>query len=171
MAEMTFVIGGTRSGKSTIAEQIASTSPSLVYIVTCIPVDQELKDRVERHQVRRPPHWRTIVEPLEPAAAVASLKGDETVFIECLSFLVFNWMELQKSDAEIIDSTVKLMEALRTHGARTIIVSNDVSESLIAPDHWTRRYQDLLGRVNQIAAARADRVILSVAGLPVTIKG
>lgn len=163
MTEIILVLGGTRSGKSEIAEKIAlESSDHVTYVATCIAGDAELKERVVRHQARRPKSWRTI----EAHTKLPKFSSDDIVLLDCLSFFVFNIME--KTDDEVIHSiSVFLDEA---NAKKLIIVSNDVSGALIPPDPVSRRYQDLLGRANQLVAAKADKVILAVAGLPLTIK-
>lgn len=177
MSEITLVLGGTRSGKSAIAERLVSerlaagARRGVLYLATCRPGDEELAERVKIHRARRPPDWITVEAPIDPVAAPALReRPDDVRLLECLSFLVFNWMEEGASDAEIADRATRLLAHARAEGAVWIVVSNDVSGALLPPDPYTRRYQDLLGRVNQRAAAAADRVLLAVAGLSVVVK-
>jgi adenosylcobinamide kinase / adenosylcobinamide-phosphate guanylyltransferase len=177
MAEITLVLGGTRSGKSEIAERIAAEAAArqkreVVYLATCRPGDNELLERVRKHRERRPAHWTTIEETHDPARAIGDLKQPAaTTILECLSFLIFNWMEEGARDEEIASRLDRLIATMHATGHAFIVVSNDVSGALIPPDPSTRRYQDLVGRANQQMAAAADRVILAVAGLPLTLKG
>lgn len=177
MSGITLVLGGTRSGKSAIAERLAAerivadAGRRVIYLATCRPGDEELAERVKIHQARRPPDWITAEAPTDPADAPALLEHADAVrLLECLSFLVFNWMEEGRSDGEIEERSARLLAHARAEGAPWIMVSNDVSGALLPTDPYSRRYQDLLGRVNQKAAAAADRVLLAVAGLSVVVK-
>ena len=176
MADILFFTGGTRSGKSRLAEIEAEARAEVfgrevVYLATCRVGDEELSERVRRHRERRPPHWRTVEEPLAPESVLAE-KADHSrvVILECLSFLLFNWMERGDSDDAIIQSIDRLLTTARGGSDDLIVVSNEVGFSLIAPDPVSRRYQELLGRINQRVAAAADRVVLAVAGLPLAVK-
>lgn len=172
MSEITLIIGGTRSGKSHLAEARAVASKlEVLYVATCLPGDEELLERVRRHRARRPAHWTTIEEPLDPATIFTPPADHPRVMIiECLSFLIFNWMERGDTDTKIDDALDRLIVAARASNDEIIIVSNEVGFSLIAPDPVSRRYQEILGRANQRIAAAADRVLLTVAGLPLVIK-
>jgi adenosylcobinamide kinase/adenosylcobinamide-phosphate guanylyltransferase len=177
MADITLVLGGTRSGKSEIAERLTAAAAAergcgVVYLATCRPGDDELVERVRRHRERRPARWITLEEPRDPARALRDLNRPECVgLLECLSFLVFNWMEEGATDEEVSERIAALIAQARAAIAPLVVVSNDVSGALIPPDPSTRRYQDLVGRANQQVAAAADRVLLAIAGLPMTLKG
>ncbi len=172
MSTLTLVLGGTRSGKSEIAERLAAESGrGVLYLATCRPGDEDLEIRVRIHRARRPPEWGTVETPTDPVAeSILGERPDDLRLLECLSLLVFNWMEEGASDGEIAGRCARLLAHARAEGAPWIIVSNDVSGALLPPDPYTRRYQDLLGRMNQQAAAAADRVLLAVAGLSVVVK-
>lgn len=176
MAEFALVLGGTRSGKSEIAERLAvdlaaRNRRELVYLATCRPGDEELLRRVEKHRARRGTEWRTIEETQDPARVLAEPSTrPRVVLLECVSFLIFNWMEDGDDDAAIMERIETLIAAARAADHAFIAVSNDVSGALIPADASTRRYQELVGLANQHFAAAADRVILAIAGLPLLIK-
>jgi adenosylcobinamide kinase/adenosylcobinamide-phosphate guanylyltransferase len=204
MSEILLFTGGTRSGKSRLAEIEAEARAEafgreVIYLATCRIGDEELSERVRRHRERRPPHWVTVEEPLAPEKVISggSAESDPAaptaepriIILECLSFLLFNWMERGDKDDAIMQSIDRLLSAARRqegrpcrrrHGWRSsaarrgrddlLIVSNEVGFSLIAPDPVSRRYQELLGRANQRVAAAADRVVLAIAGLPLVVK-
>jgi adenosylcobinamide kinase/adenosylcobinamide-phosphate guanylyltransferase len=185
MSEIHLFTGGTRSGKSRLAEIEAEARAEafgreVIYLATCRVGDEELSERVRRHRERRPPHWVTVEEPLAPEKAIsggsaesgpaASTCEPRIVILECLSFLLFNWMERGDKDDAIMQSIDRLLSAARHGRDDLLIVSNEVGFSLIAPDPVSRRYQELLGRANQRVAAAADRVVLAVAGLPLVVK-
>lgn len=200
MSEIILNLGGTRSGKSEIAEkQAAERSSRVVYIATCIAGDEELRRRVEAHRLRRPAGWLTLEAPLDPLAGLRDLAARESaaresaardvataptdspdarrsppqnpvVLIDCLSFLVFNLMEDGLEDQAILERVRELLQEARHLTSALILVTNDISNALIPTDAMSRRYQDLLGRVNQLAAAEADSVYLAVAGIALAIK-
>ncbi len=83
MAELVVVLGGIRSGKSAVAEQLVAVAPAVTYVATAAAGDAEMAERIAAHRARRPAHWRT-VEELDPAAAVAAAPRDAAVLVDGL---------------------------------------------------------------------------------------
>ena len=88
MGHLTLITGGARSGKSAFAESLAlraaDTQGNVTYIATLEPLDDEMRDRIARHQTRRPASWRTVEAPRDLATAVRSAPDDATVLLDCL---------------------------------------------------------------------------------------
>ena len=167
-ASLTFVLGGARSGKSRYAESLIAALPApWVYVATAEAGDAEMTERIAAHRSRRGSSWRTIEAPRDIAAA---LKACETmpVLIDCLTLWLSN---LMLAEADIDAEIARLENALTAVAAPVVLVANEVGYGIV-PDHpLGRRFRDLQGVLNQRIAARAGRVVLVVAGLPLVVKG
>jgi adenosylcobinamide kinase/adenosylcobinamide-phosphate guanylyltransferase len=162
-ARVTFVLGGARSGKSAYAEALVMAQPApWVYVATGQAFDAEMAARVAEHQARRPKGWRTIEAPLDLAPALA---GPGPVLIDCLTLWVTNLMLAGQSP-----DWPALLAALDSRTAPTVIVSNEVGLGIVPDNALAREFRDVAGRLHQRVAARADRVIFMVAGLPMVVK-
>jgi adenosylcobinamide kinase/adenosylcobinamide-phosphate guanylyltransferase len=178
MADLTFILGGARSGKSGYGERLAqSWAGEVLFVATAQPFDEEMVERIERHQNNRPSQWRTVEAPTKVAAAI----GDETaeiVLLDCVTLLVTNLIlglgdgldeagAQSAVDAEIDD----LLAKMAAWNGRWIIISNEVGLGIVPDNQLSRIYRDVLGRANQRLAAAANEVVMMVAGLPLVIKG
>ena len=167
-ASLTFVLGGARSGKSRYAEGLVAALPPLwLYVATAEAGDHEMAARIRAHRSRRGPSWRTIEAPRDLPAALAACEG-MPVLIDCLTLWLSN---LLLANADIDQETERLERSLAEAAAPIVLVANEVGSGIV-PDHpLGRKFRDLQGLLNQRIAARADRVVLMVAGLPVAVKG
>lgn len=179
--KLTLVLGGVRSGKSAFAEKLAADlNHPVIYLATGQAGDGEMAERIRRHQQRRPAHWRTIEESLRPAAALAATlpaaDPPPAVLLDALDIWIANRiMEQETADfaavaAQTLAELEQLLTVCRRQTAAAILVSSEVGLSPVSPNALGRRFQDLLGTVNQQAAAAADAVYLVVAGLPLPLK-
>jgi adenosyl cobinamide kinase/adenosyl cobinamide phosphate guanylyltransferase len=170
--KITLVLGGARSGKSRYAEGLMTAlppawNPPWVYVATAEPGDEEMKARIAAHRARRGPQWNLVEAPHDIAEAVV-LSQPTPVLIDCLTLWLSNMM-LAGSD---VDAEVALLErALQAAAAPVVLVANEVGAGVVPDNALGRRFRDLQGALNQRIAARADRVVLMVAGLPLAIKG
>ena len=176
------ILGGVRSGKSAFAEKLAQDmgGPTL-YVATGLPTDQEMEQRIRRHRESRPAHWNTLEEPINLAAGIeaelSSMAAPSAVLVDSLDLWVANWLlEHQGEEAEAVEASAicaidRLLGMACRSSAAYFLVSSEVGLSLVPPEPLGRRFQDLLGLVNQRVAAAADRVYLVVAGIPNQIKG
>jgi adenosylcobinamide kinase/adenosylcobinamide-phosphate guanylyltransferase len=167
-AVLTLVLGGARSGKSRYAESlIAVLPPPWAYVATAEAGDHEMAVRIRTHRARRGPSWHTIEAPRDLTAAFAACER-MPVLVDCLTLWLSN---LMLADAEINAEVGRLEEALAATVAPVVLVANEVGSGIV-PDHVLgRKFRDLQGLLNQRIAARADRVVLMVAGLPLALKG
>jgi adenosylcobinamide kinase/adenosylcobinamide-phosphate guanylyltransferase len=162
-AHLTFVLGGARSGKSAYAEALVTALPGpWAYVATGQAFDAEMAARVAEHRARRAAGWRTIEAPVDLAAALAV---PEPVLVDCLTLWVSNLMLAERE----VDWP-GLCAALDARAAPTVIVSNEVGLGIVPDNAMARAFRDLAGRLHQQVAARADRVIFMVAGLPMVVK-
>ncbi len=157
------VLGGSRSGKSAVAEsmaaRLAGVDGSVTYVATAWvdPADGDHAARIEAHQARRPPSWST-VECTDPAALPSVLaSADGVVLLDSLGTWVTGHDDLDADAGPLID-------ALRARTAATIVVSEEVGLAPHAPTELGRRFADALGRTNQAVSAIADHALLVVAG-------
>jgi adenosylcobinamide kinase/adenosylcobinamide-phosphate guanylyltransferase len=190
------LLGAARSGKSRHAVETARTwGLTTVYLATATAGDAEMADRIRRHRRERPVHWMTVEEPLHPARPMSRLAPGTVVILDCLTVWVANlllaaWQEktalkgaptpvppdraLRQAAAitrrRALSSIDAVNQAVRRRGLRLLAVSNEVGAGLVPPYPLGRLYRDLLGEVNQRLAARADRVVYLVAGIPLVLK-
>ena len=163
---LTVLVGGARSGKSALAEQLGSQHHGdVTYIATCprIAGDAELADRIARHRSVRPAAWTTIEEQVDLAGAIREA-GDAMVIIDCLTTWVGNLLHHGKTADEVVNASADALAAARHRTQATIVVSNEVGLGIVPSDQSTREYRDLLGQVNGAWVAGADRALFLVAG-------
>ena len=151
---LTLLVGGARSGKSSLAVRMATGE--VVFVATAEPGDAEMAARIEAHRAERPGSWVTVEAPVDLTGALRDAPPDACVIVDCLTLWVANTM----------DETLA-REAAGIAAARpgdTIVVTNEVGMGIVPANELARTYRDLLGRVNAIWADAADRVLLVVAG-------
>jgi adenosylcobinamide kinase/adenosylcobinamide-phosphate guanylyltransferase len=168
-ARHTLVLGGARSGKSRYAESlITALPPPWTYVATAQGLDAEMAARIDLHRGRRGADWRTVEAPHDLALALEHVAAGAPVLVDCLTLWLSNRM-LAGADVEAeID---RLEAALERRAGAVVLVSNEVGFGIVPDNALGRRFRDLQGRLNQRIAARADRVVLMVAGLPLIVKG
>ena len=174
-SEIILILGGARSGKSRFAQQLATElGERVLFIATGVPMDEEMRRRIELHQKTRPKTWRTLETPTGVARAIGEhIKDADVVVLDCLTFLVSNLMDNETEESEALEKEItaelsELLEQKKT--ASLIIVSNEVGMGVVPAYLLGRAYRDLLGRANQFIARRADRVYLMIAGIPLELK-
>jgi len=169
---VTLVLGGARSGKSRYAQELASAFDRVVFIATARRSDMEMRSRIARHRRERPSSWKTVevTTGLDRAVLEESPAAD-LLLIDCLALYMANIMG-RKSGAQgrVQTHMQKLCQAVRDVESSVVIVSNEVGSGIVPSYRSGREYRDLLGELNQHIAKVADRVILMVAGLPLTVK-
>lgn len=173
--ELILLLGGTRSGKSSAAQRLAQAGRRVLFIATAQALDTDMARRIAAHRAGRPAAWDTLEEPFDPAAAAAPLLGRyDTVVLDCLTMWVSNLLLRHEDSAAaepaLLDAARGLLALIERSPAAWIVVSNEVGLGVVPPSPLGRTYRDALGRVNQLVAARADRVYLLVAGLALELK-
>ncbi len=169
MELLTLVLGGARSGKSRYAEGlIAALPPPWTYIATAGAGDDEMAERIAAHRARRGPGWQTIEAPRDLAAVLKSSGNNTPVLVDCLTLWLSN---LMLAEADIEAEVGHLEAALAAVTAPVVLVSNEVGYGIVPDYPLGRRFRDQQGILNQKVAARAGRVVLVVAGLPLAVKG
>ncbi len=167
----TLVLGGIRSGKSALAETRAETDGRpVLYVATATAGDGEMALRIRRHQERRPAHWGLAEAPLKLADVIRGTDRQQppTLLIDCMSLWLSNL--LHAGEDIFHHEREAFLAALADYPGAVVIVSNEVGLGTIGMDPLTRRFCDELGWLNQDLAAHCDSVLMSVAGLPLTLK-
>jgi adenosylcobinamide kinase / adenosylcobinamide-phosphate guanylyltransferase len=168
-ALLTFVLGGARSGKSRYGESlIMREPPPWTYVATAEALDNEMTQRIAAHRARRSGDWHTLEAPHDLPAALAALPRAAVVLVDCLTLWLSNLL-LAGSDIEA--ETARLDRVLREMRGRVVLIANEVGFGIVPENALARRFRDLQGALNQRIAARADQVVLVVAGLPLFVKG
>ncbi len=180
MSELTFIIGGARSGKSAFAMKLAKKHKHVCYIATADSGhasqidDGEMLERIQKHRKNRPADWETVEAPLELDKAVSKLNGTfDIVLIDCITLYVTNMLLGGSKEAEdeyIIDVINKLCIVCKKIPSHVIIVSNEVGYGIVPDNELSRRFRDIAGYANQIIAKEADNVYLVTAGIESKIK-
>ncbi len=165
------ILGGARSGKSTLAQQraIASGLP-VTCIVTATADDTEMAERIAHHQATRPPEWTLVEEPIALTTALMQHAAtNHCLLVDCLTL----WLNNILSDG--VDTTFALqrqvlLETLPKLPGEIILVGNEISMGVVPMGKLTRRFVDENGRLHQQLAGLCERVTLCVAGLPMALK-
>ncbi len=153
----TLVLGGARSGKSLVAENIASrTATPVTYVATVrLDGDADLADRIATHRKRRPEEWSTIECGDDLAAVLSSTTG--TVLVDSLG----PWLAALPEMRADVDA---LVMAIYERKGDTVIVSEEVGFGVHPETPLGRAFRDALGTLNQAVAQVCDDVVLVVAG-------
>jgi adenosylcobinamide kinase / adenosylcobinamide-phosphate guanylyltransferase len=168
---MTLILGGVRSGKSRYAGELAHAHGGAVTVIaTGAAQDAEMAARIEAHRANRPPHWVVVEEPLHLAAALRTAAAPgRVIVVDCLTLWLSNLLCGEDGDAPRRESAL-LLEALPKLRADCIFISNEVGFGIMPVSALARRFGDEAGVLHQRLAALCDRVVLMVAGLPLTAK-
>jgi len=169
------VLGGTRSGKSRFSLELTmefAGSGQATFLATAWRGDPEMERRIARHQRARPPSWPTIDVGTDLAAAIRRATPDDPILVEGLTL----WLsalagdDLEDPDPILDGHVASVLDAIGAHRAAIVVVSDEIGLGMVPMHAGARTFRDLVGLVHQRFAARADTVLLVVAGLPLTLK-
>ncbi|UVE16534.1 bifunctional adenosylcobinamide kinase/adenosylcobinamide-phosphate guanylyltransferase [Pseudomonas sp. LS44] len=166
------ILGGARSGKSRLAEKLATESGlAVTYIATSQPLDLEMAERVAAHRDRRPAAWTLVEEPLELARVLREQAAADTcLLVDCLTLWLTNLLMLNDQE-RLQGERQALLQILGELPGRLILVSNETGLGVVPLGELSRRYVDEAGWLHQALAERCQRVVFTVAGLPMILKG
>ena len=187
MGHSILVTGGAKSGKSAFAEQLAQErGKRLGYIATSQAGDEEMRERIRRHQERRDARWATLEESHSPSKLIAAqtlTAQYDVLLLDCMTVLISNiilrtpldWDTASQTDLLTLEEKVKtevkaLAAAAREFSGLCILVANEVGFGIVPPSPLARFFRDCAGSSSQYLAAQAEEVYLVVAGLPLCLK-
>ena len=168
----TLILGGVRSGKSRLAVRLAVESGlPITYIATATPGDAEMAARIAAPRLRRPSDWCLVEEPIRLAGVLRKHGAvGRCLLVECLTLWLSNL--LAQGDAARVEAEIEdLIVAVTNVPGRVIFVGNETNMGVIPMGELSRRYCDLAGSLHQRLASEVNQVIMTVAGLPLTLKG
>lgn len=177
------ITGGARSGKSRFAQELAlKTGQPVLFVATAEPGDEDMRCRIEEHKKHRPSTWQTLEAATHIGNCIRKNIGkNKVVLIDCITLLVNNiFTQYTVPDEDRVDPVAlekyvtqeikELLDCISHVKASFIIVTNEVGLGLVPDNRISRVYRDLLGKANQMLAARADEVYLMVSGLALPLK-
>jgi adenosylcobinamide kinase/adenosylcobinamide-phosphate guanylyltransferase len=175
-SKIIFITGGARSGKSTHAQQMAAEmGHDVLFIATAEPLDNEMRDRINNHRISRPQYWKTMELPRNLAQGLKNNPAiPQIAIIDCITLLVSNLMQQDKPTNELekiaVSEISELIEFINSTSSVFIIVSNEVGLGVVPDNKMARDYRDILGKVNQLIARRANEIYFMISGIPQKIK-
>ena len=169
LSKLIFITGGARSGKSRSAQQLAlQLSNNPVYLATARHWDDDFEKRIQRHQAERDERWTSIEE--EKNISGLPLTG-KVVVMDCVTLWLTNFFTDNKYDIDAsLQQGKQEIDNLNTAENTYIIISNELGMGMHAETEIGRKFTDLQGWMNQYIAQKANKVVLMVSGIPVTIK-
>jgi adenosylcobinamide kinase/adenosylcobinamide-phosphate guanylyltransferase len=174
MSKHILILGGAKSGKSSLALQLANQAGGRrVFLATAQAGDGEMQDRIQRHQAERGPEWSTVEEPIDLKAALQNADGaDAVLVVDCLTLWLSNLLTVAgMTEEEVKAWGMDLADLLTGLKARVILVANEVGLGIVPDNALARLYRDLAGALNQQLAQVCGQVIFVAAGLPLMLKG
>lgn len=178
MPKLILLLGGARSGKSTLAERMAvELGGDVLYVATAQAFDDEMRERIATHQQARPHGWQTLEAPIRVGEQLRERALPPVILIDCITLLATNALLALPEDCTQLDANqailaeIERLLAVQQSGDSTwIVVSNEVGMGVVPPYRLGRLYRDALGAANQRLAKAADEVYLLVAGLSWRLK-
>ena len=183
---LTMITGGARSGKSTYGEHLfGHHSEPVLYVATALSRDKEMEQRIRDHRSQRPKHWHTLEAYRDFSNVLPQYKGKVSgVIVDCITLMVTQlmldqyqgkWEKMKREESIVIEDEVNsqitdLLDALEALHVPAVMITNETGWGIVPENRLSRDFRDIAGRGNQTVARRADRVVLMVAGYPVTVK-
>lgn len=177
--KIVLITGGARSGKSKFAEKYASSIGSkIAYLATAKILDDEMKDRIEKHVATRPSEWVTYECPTNAEITLNKIEQDfDTIIFDCLTLYLTNLLLDQNNPKDknerqniILNKINLLLEAAKNQKNNIIFVTNEVGAGIVPDNALAREFRDLAGITNQKIANIASEVYLLTSGIPIDIK-
>ncbi|MGD8370301.1 MAG: bifunctional adenosylcobinamide kinase/adenosylcobinamide-phosphate guanylyltransferase [Syntrophobacterales bacterium] len=171
MKRITLVTGGSRSGKSKHALELAASHQSRAFIATAEATDDEMRARIERHRRERGTSYHTVEEPVDLAMALKSLPEDtEVVVVDCITVWLGNLFHREKLNQGTCQEIEAFLDTLNGPPCHLIMVTNEVGMGIVPGDSASRLFRDIAGGINQELAQRAHKVIVTICGIPLRVK-
>ncbi len=172
MAKITLVTGGARSGKSSYALSLAESIKKNVFIATAEAVDDEMQQRIDRHQKERNDRFLTIETPVHLGQAISAVESEtQLVIIDCLTVWLGNLLVKDDSGQLLKTETEALLNILKDPPCPLVIVTNEVGMGIVPMNEMARKFRDQAGWLNQKIAELAEEVIFIISGISMKVKG
>lgn len=168
-----FILGGARSGKSSLALNICNGMEGKHYfIATAQAFDDEMEDRIKRHREERGNEWTTIEETIDINERIKDVDNEDTIIlVDCLTLWLSNlYMKYESGTDKVYEKITELADGLGGIKGRIVIVSNEVGLGIVPENKLARLYRDAAGTMNRKIAEKADRVVITFSGLPMVLK-
>lgn len=166
------ILGGVRSGKTRHAQSLAEASGlAVIYVATAEAGDGEMADRIARHRADRPAQWQLVEEPLALASTLVEIAAPgRCILVDCLTLWLSNLL-LHDDGRRLPAERDALLATLPILPGEIILVGNETGLGVVPMGELSRRYCDEAGWLHQALAAQCERVVFTVAGLPMLLKG
>ena len=175
--------GGARSGKSEFAEQLAlSLKGRKAYVATGQAFDDEMKDRIKKHQLRRGKEWITFEIPLHLHKSWEQIKNvSDVILIDCLTMFTSNHVfahgdintqeDFNRIESIILEELRLLLQDINNSNDKTVIfVTNEIGLGIVPENKLARYFRDITGRVNREVASAANKMYLTISGVTIELK-
>ena len=175
--------GGARSGKSEFAEQLAlSLKGRKAYVATGQAFDDEMKDRIKKHQLRRGKEWITFEIPLHLHKNWEQIKNvSDVILIDCLTMFTSNHIfahgdintqeDFNRIESIILEELRLLLQEINNSNDKTVIfVTNEIGLGIVPENKLARYFRDITGRVNREVASAANKMYLTISGVTIELK-
>lgn len=162
------VTGGIKSGKSDFVLKLVRNNKNVYYIATATAEDNEMKEKILIHRRKRDKKIITLEEPIHITEKIRHLSPRAVLIIDCVNLWVANMMR-HYNENEILTKVKKFCRCVKKF-SKVFIVTNEVGLSLVSTNKLARKFQEILGKVNQIIANNADKVYFMLSGIPLRIK-
>lgn len=185
MSRIILVTGGSRSGKSVLAENKAAElgEGSVLYLATAIPTDDDMRERIRLHQERRDHRWGTH-EGFKDIPEALMNTDKNTALLDCITVFITNYMfddlnrdfdtiskeEIAALQEEILKELRRIVETAKKEEKNLIMVTNEVGMCIVPPYRMGRIFSDINGKANEMLASMSDEVYMSICGIPMQLK-
>ncbi len=168
---ITLILGGARSGKTSFAIEAAlKYPPKRIYIATALPIDDEMRERIYTHKKERGERFETWEIPYNLLEVLEYPLDDVGVFVlDCVTIWTANAMMENIEPISYMENFIDRLKDIK-YDTPFYIVSNEVGMGIVPSNHLSRRYRDMLGKVNTLLAQKAEEVYFMVAGIPWKLK-
>lgn len=174
MPRIVLITGGARSGKSEFAQRCCEEQPgSLLYVATARCEDDEMAQRIARHQALRCERWQTFEEPLDLAGERLrdGASGHAAVMVDCITLWLSNLYFSHGEQSEpVLQAVDDFIASLDKFPAPLFLVTNELGSGVVPENRMARQFRDLAGLVNQRLATVATEAWLVASGLPLRLK-
>lgn len=169
---MILMTGGSKSGKSNYALLKAADFKNRAFIATAEAFDDEMKDRIQKHQVERSSEYTTYEEPIEVISCLEKIgEQHDVIILDCVTVWIGNLLHQFDGDTEKINQYYNaLLDVSDKITSELIIVTNEVGMGIVPDNPLSRKFRDLAGMLNQKLAKVAKEAYLLVSGVPIKIK-